>query len=272
VSGDDFDAGARRWWNRFSEQVVGAQQLEGRQWTEGQKLAILRSSLTGDAADWFSEYQEREDAASLEQAGKELVNRFRSCLREQDIRAAIMVAAKKRSETYSEYANRLLGMVDALPGGTAIDMNVRAALATFIDKAYPKFGQSLFEKSLEMSGRAIDILRRLVVHLTSIARSNGKLDQKSAPDPKRVKLNNGQVGPSDGRAMVAMVERKQRPSTTSNKQGQLSKYGPPGDSTNVQCFNCRGWGHRSTDCPSKKRVNNGPRVTAAAAIKPESSQ
>jgi hypothetical protein len=272
VSGDDFDAGARRWWNEFTDQVEGAQHLEGRQWTEDQKLTILQSSLTGDAANWFREYKGRQDITSLEQAGKQLVKRFRSQLREQDIRAAIAVAGKRRSETYSEYADRLLSMVDALPGGTAIDMNVRAALSTFVDRAYPKFGQSLFEKSISIRGRAADKLRRLVVHLTSIARSDGKLDQKSAFDPKRVKLNNGQASSSDGRAMVAMVERKHKPVSTSKKPGQPSKYGPPTDSANMQCYNCRDWGHRAVECPSKRRQYNGPRATAAAAVKPESSQ
>ncbi|KAG6617133.1 Farnesyl diphosphate synthase [Phytophthora cinnamomi] len=45
-----FDAGVRRWWRKFQDQLADAQILDGHRWNDPQRRSIFAASLSGNAA------------------------------------------------------------------------------------------------------------------------------------------------------------------------------------------------------------------------------
>ncbi|KAJ8523749.1 hypothetical protein ON010_g17369 [Phytophthora cinnamomi] len=97
-----FDAGVRRWWRKFQDQLADAQMLDGHRWNDLQCHSIFAASLSGDAADWYSEVRVFVPNLTLETAARMLVDRFKSKLPEQELLRRIMDEHKIRQETYQQ--------------------------------------------------------------------------------------------------------------------------------------------------------------------------
>ncbi|ETP24186.1 hypothetical protein F441_02776 [Phytophthora nicotianae CJ01A1] len=84
-----YDFGVRDWWEQFADQVEDAQVLAGQEWTENVKKSALSVFLTGSARRWLRSYRKGHQAATFEEAGIALVDRFRPNLTDQEITARI---------------------------------------------------------------------------------------------------------------------------------------------------------------------------------------
>ncbi|OWZ20849.1 LOW QUALITY PROTEIN: hypothetical protein PHMEG_0004690 [Phytophthora megakarya] len=115
--------------------------INGHRWSDIQYRRLLEASL--DAADWFSEIRSTLSDLTLQTASKLLVEKYKRSLPEQELINRIMAEPKRHQETYQEYAQRLLNMVDSLPRGLAVDANGRQALHTFIKRTYYKYTYEL---------------------------------------------------------------------------------------------------------------------------------
>ncbi|KAE9275530.1 hypothetical protein PR003_g29311 [Phytophthora rubi] len=154
------------------------------------KHITLRSFLSGPlcdlAADWFIHFKRENPTTTLEAAGHCLVAQFSSPLRESALRRALMEMRKRRAETYSEYASRLMDAADSLPGGVEDETNCRQAVYAFVEHAHPKFELDLdriARKKLVKAWKARAVLYHIVTELVALAKSNS---QSEAPRPKPV--------------------------------------------------------------------------------------
>ncbi|KAE9356661.1 hypothetical protein PF008_g3515 [Phytophthora fragariae] len=150
----------------------------------------FRSFLSGPlcdlAADWFIHFKRENPTTTLEAAGHCLAAQFRSPLRESALRRALMEMRKRRAETYSEYASRLMDAADSLPGGVEDETNCRQAVYAFVEHAHPKFELDLdriARKKLAKAWKARAVLYHIVTELVALAKSNS---QSEAPRPKPV--------------------------------------------------------------------------------------
>jgi hypothetical protein len=90
-----FDSGVLRWLLKFMDQLTDAPILDGHQWPDIQCRSIFASTLTCDAADWYSELLSVHPELTLELAGSLLVRQFKTKLPEQELMARIMVESKQ---------------------------------------------------------------------------------------------------------------------------------------------------------------------------------
>lgn len=133
-----YDSGVRDWWDQFSDQVDDAQVLAAQEWSEAAKKSVLSIFLTDTARRWLKTYRAKHPAATFEDTGRALVAKFCPNLMDQEITARIYAEKKHASETYQEYADRLLLMADALTGGNASSANTQHTLGTFLRLAWPQ--------------------------------------------------------------------------------------------------------------------------------------
>jgi hypothetical protein len=132
------DAGAQRWWNKFARQLHAAEIYAGsRPWPNDVKITVLGDFLTGMAEAWYDDMGQQLHAMSFEDVGAALVRHFQTALTDLQITTPICTARKFATETYQEFANRLLGMADLVKNGRMASHNARLALQTFCARAYP---------------------------------------------------------------------------------------------------------------------------------------
>ncbi|KAG1683840.1 hypothetical protein DVH05_026695 [Phytophthora capsici] len=242
-----YDSGVRDWWEQFADQVEDAQVLAGREWSESAKKAALSIFLTGSARRWLKNYRAALPNSTFEEAGNALVAKFRPNLTDQEITARIYSAGKRASETYQEYADRLMHMADGLTGGVTQTANAHHALGTFLRLSWPQRKDIVQAHIRGKMGTPMDVLNDAVQFLSELAQSDGRLD-----DYKRRKLTDGSHAPrgdakgkpadasfksprphgkpSRAKSNVAIVERK-RKSTKAPRRG------------GVVCFICGEEGH-----------------------------
>ncbi|KAE9005092.1 hypothetical protein PR002_g16863 [Phytophthora rubi] len=138
-----FDSGVHAFRKRFLKELVTVQLLDGHRFTEQQCLALFILCLDGDASVYMNNVQLRQPDLTLDQAGALLGNRFSSMLPTSTILDIIRASTKGATETYQQFAARLLGMAEALPGGTEVETNASVVLETFVEKAYWRFSAQL---------------------------------------------------------------------------------------------------------------------------------
>lgn len=239
-----YDSGVRDWWEQFADQVEDAQVLAGQDWTENVKKSALSIFLTGSARRWLRSYRKEHPNATFEEAGDALVARFRPNLTDQEITARIYTEGKRASETYQEYADRLLQMADGLTGGISNGANVQHALGTFLRLAWPQRKDIVQAHVRGKTGSATSVLNDAVKFLSELSQSDGRLE-----DYKRRKVSDGARAPrgevkpksapapskpaiakAKGKANVAVVERKRKVTKLSSRGG-------------IVCFICGEEGH-----------------------------
>ncbi|KAG2933714.1 hypothetical protein PC129_g4510 [Phytophthora cactorum] len=135
---DGLEVGVQRWWNKFSLQVRAAEIYAGsRAWPDDVKVTILGDFLTGMAEAWYDDMNAQLQMLTFAQVGAELIKHFRTAMTDLQITTQMCTSRKKASETYQQFANRLLGMADLIKGGRAAEHNARLALQSFCAHAYP---------------------------------------------------------------------------------------------------------------------------------------
>ncbi|KAF4138654.1 hypothetical protein GN958_ATG12159 [Phytophthora infestans] len=228
----------------FADQVEDAQVLAGQEWTESVKKSALSVFLTGSARRWLRSYRKEHPAATFEEAGVALIDRFRLNLTDQEITARIYSEGKRASETYQEYADRLLQMSDGLTGGIGNAASVQHALGTFLRLAWPQRKDIVQAHARGKIDSPTSILSDAVQFLSELSQSDGRLE-----DYKRRKLSDGSralrgdtkskttplaskpaVSKPKGKAHVAVVERKRKVSRTPSRSA-------------IVCFICGEEGH-----------------------------
>ncbi|RLN95730.1 hypothetical protein BBJ28_00023160 [Nothophytophthora sp. Chile5] len=256
-----FDSGVRTWWRRFSHQLLLAQAMAGRRWTPLQQKGVFESSLSEDADEWFQAFKFQRPNASLRKCGSALVQQFKCDLSEQEILITLIKEPKRASETYRQYAYRLIAIADALPGGTARRSNTRQALQTFVKRAYPAVSQTMRSMIQQQKRKdPVTLLHLAVRHLSLLVESDGKRREKTSNTTqgasKKLKRNDGQSAPT---VMVATVERKRKQHRrTQGKPGATSvikSEWTPGP--NTRCYNYNGYGHIASACPQPPRKQTG---------------
>eukprot|EP00644_Phytophthora_capsici_P011364 jgi/Phyca11/118991/e_gw1.37.242.1 len=239
-----YDSGVRDWWEQFADQVEDAQILAGQEWTESVKKSALSVFLTGSARRWLRSYRKERPTATFEEAGTALIDRFRPNLTDQEITARIYSEGKRASETYQEYADRLLQMSDGLTGGIGSAANVQHALGTFLRLAWPQRKDIVQAHVRGKKGSPTSVLNEAVQFLSELSQSDGRLE-----DYKRRKLSDGSralrgdtkskatplapksaVSKPKGKAHVAVVERKRKVSRIPSRSA-------------IVCFICGEEGH-----------------------------
>lgn len=110
-------------------------------------------------------------------------------------------------------------MAEALPSGAEVETNASLVLETFVDKAYWCFSAQLggfVHANLTLNDSHLDALDASVQELTQIVKPDGSQDSQSRVTTtvsKRQRANDSQATPAaSGAAVVAAVERKQKPS------------------------------------------------------------
>ncbi|KAE9275669.1 hypothetical protein PF008_g29298 [Phytophthora fragariae] len=169
-----FDSCVRGWWGEFSKQLLQAQVMSNCRWSKLQCKGVFESSLTGDAREWFNSFRTYHPSVSLAECGHALIEEFKNPLSEQEIMRLLITERKRPSETYRQFADRLLNMADSLPGGVGMSANARHALHTFVQHAYPE--QSKFLKLSLVKETQLDPVRQLnraVQHLCFLVDSDG---------------------------------------------------------------------------------------------------
>ncbi|GMF31351.1 unnamed protein product [Phytophthora fragariaefolia] len=127
--------------------------------------------------------------ASFEETGNALVAKFRPNLTDQEITARIYSEGKRATETYQEYADRLLQMAGGLTGGVANTANVQHALGTFLRLAWPQRKDIVQTHVRGKRGNPSGVLNDAVLFLCELSQSDGRLD-----DYKRRKVAGGSRG------------------------------------------------------------------------------
>ncbi|KAE9000754.1 hypothetical protein PR002_g18094 [Phytophthora rubi] len=207
-----FDSGVHAFRKRFLKELVTVQLLDGHRFTEQQCLALFILCLDGDASVYMNNVQLRQPDLTLDQAGALLVNRFSSMLPTSTILDIICASTKGATETYQQFAVRLLDMAEALPGGTEVETNGSVVLETFVEKAHWRFSAQLggfVRAHLALKASHLNALDAAVQELTQIAKSDGSqesLSRLASSAPKRRKTNDGQpTAAASGAAMAAIV-------------------------------------------------------------------
>jgi hypothetical protein len=139
---NSFDAKAAKFRDELIDQIEDAQTLAGQSWSDEVKKAILKPCLTGSALKWFRDWLAANPAASFDNSWDALVHEHRPILLGMDVASRIRSERKRWSETYREFADRLLQTADALEGGKSFAANARHALVAFVRNAYPNTDQS----------------------------------------------------------------------------------------------------------------------------------
>ncbi|KAI9982359.1 hypothetical protein PInf_008291 [Phytophthora infestans] len=93
--------------------------------------AVPPGAYDSGVRDWWEQLADQE-------AGNALVAKFRPNLTDQEITARIYSEGKRASETYQEYADRLVQMADGVTGGVTQSSNAHHALGTFLRLAWPQ--------------------------------------------------------------------------------------------------------------------------------------
>lgn len=99
---------------------------------------------------------------------------FRPNLTDQEIMPGFIRRASA-TETYQEYADRLMQMADGLMGGTTNAANVQHALGTFLRLARPQRKNIVQAHVRGKRGAPGSILNEAVGFLCELAQSNGRL-------------------------------------------------------------------------------------------------
>ncbi|OWZ08462.1 hypothetical protein PHMEG_00018994 [Phytophthora megakarya] len=236
-----YDSGVRDWWDQFSDQVDDAQILAGQEWSEVAKKSVLSIFLTDTARRWLKTYRADNPAATFTDTGNALVAKFRPNLTDQEITARIYSEGKHASETYQEYANRLLRMADGLSGGITNIANAHHALGTFLRLAWPQRKDVVHSHIRGMQGSPTSLIHEAVQFLSELSQSDGRLEdykrrklsdgsRGSSSDAKTKAIDNYVKGNGPGKAHVAVVERKRKPTKMPRRGG-------------IVCFICGEEGH-----------------------------
>jgi hypothetical protein len=228
VKDGQFDSGVRDWWDQFADQIEYAQILAGQHWSDSVKTAALSLFLTGMARRWLKRHTTITPNTTFDEIGASLISKFKSNLSDQEITQKIYNETKRPTETYREYADRLLQMVGALEGGTLRPANARHALSTFVRLAWFKKRDALQARIDTKSDDPVHEIDRAVDVLSELAASDGRYVQS-----KRRKDNDGRVvklSKQAATANAATVERKRKPATQSR-------------GGTITCYICREPGH-----------------------------
>ncbi|KAE9306881.1 hypothetical protein PR003_g21139 [Phytophthora rubi] len=289
-----FDSGVHAFRKRFLKELVTVQLLDGHRFTEQQCLALFILCLDGDASVYMNNVQLRQPDLTLDQAGALLVNRFSSMLPTSTILDIICASTKGATETYQQFAVRLLDMAEALPGGTEVETNGSVVLETFVEKAHWRFSAQLggfVRAHLALKASHLNALDAAVQELTQIAKSDGSqesLSRLASSAPKRRKTNDGQpTAAASGAAMAAVVERKQKPSGgrwggqgrgrgrgrggrggrghPAEGRGHTSRADAPA-TPNTTCFLRGAKGHKSFECPTNTNAEHKLQGAVLAAV------
>ncbi|KAI9999226.1 hypothetical protein PInf_004046 [Phytophthora infestans] len=233
VSPGAYDSGVRDWWEQFADQVEDAQILAGQEWSENAKKAALSIFLTDSARRWLKTYRVAFPSATCEEA---VVAKFRPNLTDREITARIYSEVKRASETYQEYADRLVQMADGLTGGVTQSSNAHHALGTFLRLAWPQRKYIVQAHIRGKMGTPTEILNDAVRFLSELSQSDGRLDdykRRKLTDGSRALKGDAKANPADAsfkgprlhskapraKSNVAIVERKRKPTKAPRRGG-----------------------------------------------------
>ncbi|KAJ0391864.1 hypothetical protein P43SY_004478 [Pythium insidiosum] len=272
VEPGEFDTGARDWWEEFEEQVADAQAFAHQRWSDAIKKAAMKLFLIGMASKWYRRWRKDNPAATFEEAGDALQTEFRPCLLGVDIADKIKNEKKRWSETYREYADRLLRMADAMEGGNDIASNARHALVAFARNAYPRYCDFV-ESKLEMRHHdPKEQLFRAVAILSEKSGTDGRLQEKrkappSAPTqqksdrtPQRAhgkkqlqrkpfaKPNKDDKTDKTPRANKKRAAEAHAATTIERKRPKKTNITRKNDNKDLTCFECGQPGHTAVYC------------------------
>lgn len=244
VKSGEFDSNVKDWWEELRDQVQDAQLLANQTWSDDVKKSVLKLFLTGMARRWFRRWRSDHANASFEQAGSALVAAFRVRLTDQEITQRVYSEKKRWSETYREYADRLLVMTDTLEGGNSFAFNARHALNTFIRLAYPNYANVLKGRIDQRATDPLAELDRAVETLTEVAETDGRARANRPKPPTKPERSNmtakrpqpqgkgRDAKPSKNpkkraaQAQAAVVERKKKKpaNTVNNRRASFTCY------------------------------------------------
>ncbi|OWZ11130.1 hypothetical protein PHMEG_00015899 [Phytophthora megakarya] len=239
-----YDSGVRDWWDQFADQVDDAQILVGQEWSEAAKKSVLSIFLSDTVRRWLKIFRTGHPTATFEDTGNALVKKFRPNLTDQEITARIYSEGKRASETYQEYADRLLRMADGLSGGITNVANAQHALGTFLRLAWPQRKDVVHSHIHGQQGSPTTLIHAAVEFLSELAQSDGRLEdykrhkladgsREQRIDSKPKKEGTRNVAKSNGpggKAHSAVVERKRKPTKMPRRGG-------------IVCYICNEEGH-----------------------------
>jgi hypothetical protein len=179
VSDGNFDAKARDFVEELKEQLEDAQTLADQVWTNEVKKAVLNMFLTGMALRRFRDWRRSNPVATFEDSCDGLVHEFRPHLLGVDVADKMKQERKRWSETYREFADRLLQMADALECGKTVPGNARHALLAFVRNAYPEFTDFLESKIDLESDHTDQELKSVISILTRKAKTDGRMPDRA---------------------------------------------------------------------------------------------
>lgn len=231
---DGIDAGAERWWRKFSRQVNDGHMYTGsRPWPDEVKVAILGNYLGGMAEDWYDEERSSLISMSFQEVGDALVKRFRTKRTDKQVMTEICNMKKKPTEPYEQFANRIKRTASLLTDGARAPHNARIVLQTFCERAYPAKQESL-EHAIDVEAEdPLRELERAIMHLTKLADSDGAMDashKRSPPGTFREWPSSKRQKTAGGTAHMAattksqgkMIERKEKPARRATSQASES--------------------------------------------------
>lgn len=240
VPKNGFDTGASEWWADFQEEVRAGQILAGQRWSDRAKKLLLSSFLDELARRWYKRFRERLPAATFKETGDALVHHFRPQLAYQDLMRKLIDEPRRSHESFREYADRLISLAENLEGGISVKANQRAALTTFVRRAWPQLAGE-YERHHDLN--CDDPLDQLEYFINKLCKDVGHDGRNTVKKPhfeasKRRKFDKRDApAKEEGKALAIIPERKHKPAwkarqgqATGKRNGQhrCAKCGSPG--------------------------------------------
>ncbi|KAG6944150.1 hypothetical protein JG688_00017237 [Phytophthora aleatoria] len=155
------------------------------------------------AEAWYDDMNAQLQMLTFAQVGAELIKHFRTAMTDLQITTQMCTSRKKASETYQQFANRLLGMADLIKGGRAAEHNARLALQSFCAHAYPATQETLEIMVNIGAVNPLLELQRAVPHLSKISNSDGAVDESKRRNQQRyLPTKRAATGPAHARVVV----------------------------------------------------------------------
>jgi hypothetical protein len=187
-------------------------------WPDDSKKAVLGQFLSGGAALWFMELTKANPSITYAECGEALIETYRPRITDPEIMSRIREEYKRASETYREFANRLITMANATRGGMDNDAVGLQALSTFIAKAYPRHYFALKLQVDMRSTTPLHELNRAVELLEVLADSDGRRqqDKRRRTDQCAGQRRQATDNEKPGQAHV-VIDRKRKPGKKQSK-------------------------------------------------------